>query len=80
MTRLPQSIAALLLSASFLSAEEAKDAWWNKDWTLRQKITLNASALSGAAGESSTVLIRFADGTVFSSSPGRWRRSPFRRR
>jgi biopolymer transport protein ExbB len=61
MTRLPQSIAALLLSASFLSAEEAKDAWWNKDWTLRQKITLNASALSGPAG-ASTVLIRLHEG------------------
>jgi biopolymer transport protein ExbB len=67
MTRLPQSIAALLLSASFLSAEEAKDAWWNKDWTLRQKITLDASAISGAAGES-TLLLRIADGTVFTSA------------
>ncbi|MCU0748181.1 MAG: DUF2341 domain-containing protein [Akkermansiaceae bacterium] len=67
MTRLPQSIAALLLTSSFLVAEEAKDAWWNKDWTQRQKITLDASAISGAAGES-TLLLRIADGTVFTSA------------
>jgi biopolymer transport protein ExbB len=59
--------ATLLLAASSLHAEDSKDAWWNKDWTQRQKLSLDASALPGPAGES-TILLRIADGTVFSSA------------
>jgi biopolymer transport protein ExbB len=66
MTRLIR-IAAPLLAFGYLHAEESKDAWWNKDWTQRQKLTLDASALPGPAGDS-TVLLRVSDGTVFSSA------------
>lgn len=58
--------AALLLSASFLHAED-KAAWWNKDWTQRQPLTIDPSAFSGASGDA-TLLLRVADGTVFSSA------------
>ncbi len=58
--------AALLLSAPFLHAED-KAAWWNKDWTLRQTLTIDPSAVSGASGEA-TLLLRVADSSVFTSS------------
>jgi biopolymer transport protein ExbB len=49
--------AAILLTGVL----HAEDAWWNKDWTQRQKITLDASDISGPAGES-TVLVRLSEG------------------
>lgn len=58
--------AALLVSTAILHAED-KTAWWNKDWTQRQQLTIDPSAASGASGEA-TLLLRVADGTVFSSA------------
>ncbi len=63
----PVISAALLLAVTSLHAEDSKDAWWNKDWTRRQKLSLDASALPGPAGES-TLLLRIADGAVFGSA------------
>jgi biopolymer transport protein ExbB len=65
----PLAIAALCVLpflATNLHAEKA-EGWWNKDWTQRQKITLDASAIGGAAGES-TILLRVSDGNVFASA------------
>ena len=47
------------------------DAWWNKAWTQRQKITLDteAAALTDPAGDA-TVLVRLSDGN-FQASPAR---------
>lgn len=67
MIRLTSTATALLLAFGNLHAEESKDAWWNKDWTQRQKLSLDISAITGPTGES-TVLLRVADGTVFSSA------------
>lgn len=58
--------AALLVSTAILHAED-KAAWWNKDWTQRQQLTIDPSAASGASGEA-TLLLRVADGSVFSSA------------
>jgi biopolymer transport protein ExbB len=48
---------AILLLAGALHAE---DAWWNKSWPERQKVTLDSSGVSDEIG-SSTVLIRLSD-------------------
>lgn len=58
--------AALLVSTAVLHAED-KAAWWNKDWTQRQPLAIDPSAASGASGEA-TLLLRIADGSVFSSA------------
>ncbi len=53
-----------LAAVLFLAATPAQ-AWWNKDWTLRKKLTLDTSAEGGAiAGPigSGTVLVRLHDG------------------
>jgi len=50
--------AAVLLLTGILRAE---DAWWNKDWTQRQKITLDTAEIADPAGES-TVLVRLHEG------------------
>jgi hypothetical protein len=39
----------------------AEDAWWDKAWTQRQKITLDTADISGPAGET-TVLVRLSEG------------------
>ena len=57
--------AAFLFLAS--SSLHAADAWWNKDWTQRQKITLDSSALGGSAGEC-TLLVRISDGSLFAGA------------
>lgn len=56
--------AALFLAAAPLHAE---DAWWNKDWTQRQKITIDTASIGGSAGES-TLLVRLSDGNIFSNA------------
>jgi biopolymer transport protein ExbB len=57
--------AALFGFATSLSAE---DAWWNKSWTQRQKVTLDSADIAEAAGES-TVLVRLSEGRFqFASS------------
>lgn len=58
--------AALFVSSTILHAED-KAAWWNKDWTQRQPLTIDPSAAPGASGEA-TLLLRVADGSVFSSA------------
>jgi biopolymer transport protein ExbB len=58
--------AALLVSTAVLHAED-KAPWWNKDWTQRQPLTIDPSVASGASGEA-TLLLRIADGSVFSSA------------
>lgn len=65
--RLPLSATALLLSATALHAED-KAAWWNKDWTQRQTLALDPSAVSGASSGEATLLLRVADGSVFTSA------------
>ena len=58
-------VAAALCLTGVLHAE---DAWWNKDWTQRQKITLDTADISGPAGET-TVLVRLSEGRFqFASS------------
>ena len=56
--------AALFLAAAPLHAEEA---WWNKEWTQRQKITIDTASIGGSAGES-TLLVRLSDGNIFSNA------------
>ena len=58
-------VFAVLLTVTGIHAEEA--GWWNKDWTQRQKLTLDASAIGGPAGES-TLLVRISDGNVFANA------------
>ena len=58
--------AALLVSTAILHAED-KAPWWNKDWTQRQPLTIDPSAAPGASG-GATLLLRVADGSVFSSA------------
>jgi biopolymer transport protein ExbB len=67
MIRILLTAAALLFAAGPLHAEESKDPWWNKDWTQRQKLSLNASSMPGPAGES-TLLLRVSDASVFTSA------------
>jgi biopolymer transport protein ExbB len=59
--------AAFILSSATAGAEEDNGAWWNKDWTQRQTLTIDPSAFSGAAGDVS-LLLRVADGSVFASA------------
>lgn len=56
--------AILVLVSPWLCAG---DVWWNKDWTHRQKITLDSSAIGGSAGES-TILVRISDGMLFAAA------------
>lgn len=65
-TRHLLTASALIFSACALHAEDT-DAWWNKDWTQRQKLTLDPSPLPGSAGDS-TLLLRIADSSVFTSA------------
>ncbi len=65
-TRHLLTASALIFAACALHAEDT-DAWWNKDWTQRQKLTLDPSPLPGPAGES-TLLLRIADSSVFTSA------------
>ena len=58
--------AALFVSTAILHAED-KAPWWNKDWTQRQPLTIDPSAAPGASG-GATLLLRIADGSVFSSA------------
>ncbi|MEI6178025.1 MAG: DUF2341 domain-containing protein [Verrucomicrobiota bacterium] len=59
--------AVLVLSGAPAIAKESGDAWWNKDWTQRQTLTIDSSTFSGATGEAS-LLLRVADGSVFASA------------
>ena len=49
--------ASLLLMSS---AAHAEDAWWNKEWTIRQKIHLDLSQSGGPVKEA-TALLRLSD-------------------
>lgn len=62
-------IPAFASTVFFLSpALSAEDAWWNKSWTQRQKITLDSADIAESAGES-TVLVRLSEGRFqFASS------------
>ena len=51
---------ALILSTNLIAEDEA--AWWDKNWTQRQKINLDASELTASAGDSSTLLVRLFEG------------------
>ncbi|MES2659597.1 MAG: DUF2341 domain-containing protein [Verrucomicrobiota bacterium] len=66
MTNLPHLTAAAILGLAS-TALHAEDAWWNKDWTQRQKITLDATAIGGSTGES-TLLVRIADSSLFAGA------------
>ncbi len=56
-----------LLLATTCATLHAEDAWWNKDWTQRLKLSLDGSALPGPAGESS-LLVRVSDGNLFATA------------
>lgn len=63
-TRISMLLAVLLaVGAAGLRAEEA--AWWNKEWTLRKKVTIDTAAegvaLKGGIG-GQTVLVRLHEG------------------
>ena len=60
-------VVVFMLSSGSAGAKEEKAAWWNNDWTQRQPLTVDPSALSGAEGEV-TLLLRLADSSVFSSA------------
>jgi biopolymer transport protein ExbB len=59
-------VKLLLLSAlSLLIGSTSAHAWWNPEWTIRKKITLDASAAGFGAGDApatAVVLIRLHDG------------------
>lgn len=54
-----------LAAALFLGCSASASAWWNKDWTIRKKITVDTTAkggdITGPIG-SAVVLIRLPDG------------------
>lgn len=54
-------LAAGLAIPLTLATAHAEETWWNKDWTQRQKITLDTADISGPVGES-TVLVRLSEG------------------
>lgn len=60
-----QPLRALKMSAAAVSlltgVLHAEDAWWNKAWPQRQKITLDTADISGPAGDAA-VLIRLSEG------------------
>ena len=64
MKRASLSILKLvLIGASFLCFSPAQ-AWWNHDWTVRKKVTIDTGTTGGAISDpigTSSVLIRLAD-------------------
>ena len=64
--RLFLSALALLLSSAAPSvAAESPKTWWDKEWSIRKKLTLDASPAGGAIPEAigtATVLVRLHDG------------------
>ena len=64
----PRISAIVAATVLLTSMSHAEDTWWNKEWTQRQKITLDTADITGSAGES-TVLIRLSEGRFqFASS------------
>ena len=57
--RLIAGILAATLSTGIARAEEP--GWWDKAWTIRQKVNFDATGIGGSAGES-TILVRLFDG------------------
>ncbi|MCE0484093.1 MAG: DUF2341 domain-containing protein [Methylacidiphilales bacterium] len=63
MNNLPKHL--LIGLVAYLAFSTASPAWWNSDWTLRKKITLDASSAGGAINDpigTTPVLIRLHDG------------------
>jgi biopolymer transport protein ExbB len=59
---LPFAVFCTLAAALFLNGfARAEDAWWDKNWTQRQKITLDAADIPAATGET-TALLRLSEG------------------
>jgi len=56
---LPGTLAAVALCLTGFA--RAEDAWWDKGWTQRQKITLDTADISAPVGET-TVLVRLSEG------------------
>jgi biopolymer transport protein ExbB len=55
----------MLLLAVLLSAATPANAWWNKEWSIRKKLTIDTGAEGGAISGpigSGTVLVRLHDG------------------
>lgn len=55
----------VLLAAASPARAAAKSTWWNPEWTIRKKITVDTAVAGGAAGDaaiSAVVLIRLHDG------------------
>ena len=59
------ALALLLSSAAPRAAAESPKTWWDKEWSIRKKLTLDASPAGGAISEAigtATVLVRLHDG------------------
>jgi biopolymer transport protein ExbB len=64
----PRCSAVVAAALCLTGVLHAQDAWWDKAWTQRQKITLDTADIQDAAGET-TVLIRLSEGRFqFASS------------
>ncbi len=61
------AVAALVIAFLPAAGRAAEAAWWNKSWTLRQPVTIDASAVTGPVGPA-TVLVRLHDGNFQFSS------------
>ncbi len=63
--RPPVLLIIILLVAAFATGTAHAASWWNSEWTLRRKITLDTSATGAPIGEAIgtvPVLIRLTDG------------------
>jgi biopolymer transport protein ExbB len=59
LTKLTPAVWMLLFAAWFTAGSSAAEkSWWNKEWTLRKKIAVEAAGSPGAA----TVLVRLHEG------------------
>lgn len=59
------SLAILGLAGPAVAKDSPESAWWNKEWTIRKKITVDTSVIGGGAGDAAmqtAVLIRLHDG------------------
>ncbi len=68
-TSLICGLAALGLTLSVSAKEEPKEGgWWNPEWSVRKKVTVDTSAgggnLSDPVGGGAVLLLRFSDGTL----------------
>ncbi len=58
---------ALLVCLAMLTFVTSAGAWWNKEWTIRKKITVDTSGITGSIG-TATILVRLSADFPFSSA------------